>query len=114
MAMDACCNPTVPWAMTMIGLPSILANPCAMAMEDSSWQQVISSGLLLPPWLMMDSCSARKLEPGLAQQYSMPSVLMTSTMKSAPGRSLTSSSLGAGGASVSLATAESDGTAAVE
>src|SRR5579864_151719 len=35
---------------------------------------------------MMDSCRPRKLEPGLAAQYSIPSDLMTSTMKSAPGR----------------------------
>src|ERR1700682_901233 len=36
----------------------------------------------------MDSGKPRKLEPGLAAQYSMPSDLMTSTMKSEPGRSL--------------------------
>ena len=35
---------------------------------------------------MMDSCRPRKLEPGLAAQYSMSSDLMTSIMKSAPGR----------------------------
>src|SRR5260370_35492163 len=35
---------------------------------------------------MMDSCRPRKLDPGLEAQYSMPSDLMTSTMKSAPGR----------------------------
>src|SRR5712691_7955736 len=56
----------------------------------------------------MDSWSARKLEPGLAQQYSMPSDLMTSTMKSDPGRSLVRTSTGAGGA-VSAARAASDG-----
>src|SRR5216684_551343 len=36
---------------------------------------------------MTDSCRPRKLEPGLEQMYSMPSVLMTSTMKSEPVRS---------------------------
>src|SRR5690242_4480192 len=36
----------------------------------------------------MDSCRPRKLEPGLAQMYSKPSDLMTSVMKSAPGRSV--------------------------
>src|SRR5579871_2814397 len=37
---------------------------------------------------MKDSWRPRKLEPGLAAQYSMPSDLMTSTMKSEPGRAL--------------------------
>src|SRR6266852_6063550 len=37
---------------------------------------------------MKDSWRPRKLEPGLAAQYSMPSDLMTSTMKSEPGRRL--------------------------
>src|ERR1700676_27977 len=37
---------------------------------------------------MKDSCKPRKLEPGLAAMYSMPSVLNTSTMKSEPGRTL--------------------------
>src|SRR5579871_205493 len=37
---------------------------------------------------MIDSCSPRKLEPGLAAQYSIPRDLITSTMKSEPGRSL--------------------------
>src|SRR5579862_2068983 len=37
---------------------------------------------------MKDSCRPRKLEPGLAAIYSMPSVLNTSTMKSEPGRTL--------------------------
>src|SRR5580704_10497404 len=35
---------------------------------------------------MMDSCRPRKLEPGLEQTYSMPSDLITSTMKSEPER----------------------------
>src|SRR5579863_7075388 len=37
---------------------------------------------------MSDSCSARKLVPGLAAQYSIPSDLITSNMKSQPGRTL--------------------------
>src|SRR5262245_10653497 len=58
---------------------------------------------------MIDSWRARKLEPGLAVQYSIPSALMTSTMKSEPGRSLISKSTGKGVAPVSCATASSDG-----
>src|SRR5579871_514382 len=46
---------------------------------------------------MMDSCSPRKLEPGLAKRYSKPSDLSTSTMKSEPGRSAVSTSTFAGG-----------------
>ena len=46
--MEACCSPTVPCTMIIIGLPSILAYPWAMAAEDSSWRQVSSSGILLP------------------------------------------------------------------
>src|ERR1700682_1782079 len=41
---------------------------------------------------MIDSCRARQLEAGLAVAYSMPSDLMTSSMKSDPGRSLVSTS----------------------
>src|ERR1700757_609702 len=41
---------------------------------------------------MTDSCSPRKLEPGFEQTYSMPSDLMTSTMKSEPVRSAVSTS----------------------
>src|ERR1700685_2381308 len=33
---------------------------------------------------MKDSCNPRKLVPGLAQRYSNPRLLITSTMKSAP------------------------------
>src|SRR6185312_10329977 len=40
---------------------------------------------------MSDSCRLRKLEPGLVAMYSRPSVLITSTMKSEPGRSTTRS-----------------------
>src|ERR1700724_1030277 len=35
---------------------------------------------------MTDSCRPRKLEPGLEQTYSIPSDLMTSTIKSDPER----------------------------
>src|ERR1700719_345304 len=35
---------------------------------------------------MIDSCRPGKLDPGLEQMYSMPSDLMTSTMKSEPER----------------------------
>src|SRR5579859_5439720 len=35
---------------------------------------------------MTDSCRPRKLEPGLEQTYSIPSDLMTSTIKSEPER----------------------------
>src|SRR5258708_29342940 len=55
-----------------------------MATADSSCVQVKNSGFLLPPWLISDSCSARKLEAGLLGRYSMSSDLMTSTMKSEP------------------------------
>src|ERR1700722_8483175 len=50
--------------------------------------------MLLPPQLIMDSCNARKLDPGFAAQYSMPRVLMTSIMKSEPGFSLPETSAG--------------------
>src|SRR5947209_2408770 len=41
----------------------------------------------------MASCSARKLEPGFAQMYSRPIDLTTSTMQSAPQRSVVSDSV---------------------
>src|SRR5689334_10828544 len=73
-------------------------------MDDSSWQQVISSGLLFPPRLMTDSCRPRKLEPGLAQMYSKPRDLRTSSIKSEPERSTVSvSTLETGRGSVSFA-----------
>src|SRR3974390_634349 len=53
----------------------------------------------------MDSCSARKLEPGLEQTYSKPSFLITSTMKSEPGRSAVSTSTVDGGSTSLAATA---------
>src|SRR5581483_12055355 len=37
---------------------------------------------------MMDSCSPRRLEDGLAHAYSIPRDLSTSTQKSEPGRSI--------------------------
>src|SRR5580704_11919435 len=43
---------------------------------------------------MIDSCRPRKLEPGLAQTYSIPRDLMTSTMKSEPLRSVVRISAG--------------------
>src|SRR5712691_11330334 len=60
---------------------------------------------------MIDSCSARKLEPGLAQMYSNPSDFSTSTMKSEPGRSAVNTSAAADTGSVSLANAAAEGTA---
>src|ERR1700674_4548378 len=53
---------------------------------------------------MNDSWSPRKLEPGLAAQYSMPSDLMTSSMKSAPGRSVEETSAAGGLAAGAAAT----------
>src|SRR5580692_1258500 len=50
---------------------------------------------------MIDSCSPRKLEPGLAQTYSIPRDLMTSTMKSEPLRSVVRISAGEEGSSAS-------------
>src|SRR5580692_6968860 len=50
---------------------------------------------------MIDSCSPRKLEPGLAQTYSIPRDLMTSTMKSEPLRSVVRTSPGEEGSSAS-------------
>src|ERR1051325_7720417 len=58
---------------------------------------------------MIDSCSARKVEPGFAAQYSMPSDLMTSTMKSDPGRSVVYTSARGAGGEVSAATRLADG-----
>src|SRR6266705_3313590 len=52
---------------------------------------------------MMDSCSARNVEPGLAATYSMPSDLMTSNMKSDPGRSVVYTSARGEGGLVSAA-----------
>src|SRR5579883_2347633 len=46
---------------------------------------------------MMDSCSARNVDPGFAAAYSMPSDLITSSMKSDPGRSVVYTSARGGG-----------------
>src|SRR5213596_3422188 len=53
---------------------------------------------------MIDSCSARNVEPGLAATYSKPSDLITSSMKSDPGRSVVYTSARGGGGLVSAAT----------
>src|SRR3982751_4276374 len=53
---------------------------------------------------MTDSCSPRKLDPGLAQTYSKPSALMVSTMKSEPARPPVSTSGSATLASAPAAT----------
>src|SRR5215468_6249622 len=45
----------------------------------------------------MDSCNARNVDPGFAAQYSMPSDLMTSSIKSDPGRSVVYTSARGGG-----------------
>src|SRR5262249_30735535 len=52
---------------------------------------------------MIDSCNARNVDPGLAPIYSIPSVLMTSSMKSDPGRSVVYTSVRGGGGLVSAA-----------
>src|SRR4026207_248048 len=65
-----------------------------MLTDVSSCMHVRNSGFLLPPYLMMDSCRLRKLDPGLDATYSMPVALMTSTMKSEPGRLMILSLLG--------------------
>src|SRR5438552_3015856 len=50
---------------------------------------------------MIDSCSPSKLDPGLAGTYSMPRLLITSTMKSDAGLSTIRDDTTRGGASVS-------------
>src|ERR1700730_14900597 len=109
MDIEACCKPTVLCAMTAMGLPSTLAYPSAIATDDSSWQQVSSSGLLFPPRLPTAWCRARKLEPGLAAMYSNPRDLMTSTMKSEPGRSVVKTSTWVETGSVSGARTPAEG-----
>src|SRR5436309_9620721 len=59
---------------------------------------------------MIDSCSARKVEPGFAATYSMPSDLITSSMKSDPGRSVVYTSVRGGGGLVSAATSAAPGS----
>src|SRR6185295_12693174 len=58
---------------------------------------------------MSDSCRARNDEPGFAATYSKPSDLMTSTMKSEPGRSVVYMSTRGGGGLVSDATWAGEG-----
>src|SRR5437868_3238045 len=53
---------------------------------------------------MIDSCSARNVEPGFAATYSKPRDLITSSMKSDPGRSVVYTSTRGGGGLVSAAT----------
>src|SRR5262245_60112007 len=50
---------------------------------------------------MIDSCSPSKLDPGFAATYSMPRLLMTSTMKSEAGFSMRRADEVRGGGSVS-------------
>src|SRR5947207_12503113 len=50
---------------------------------------------------MIDSCSPSKLDPGLAAAYSMPRLLITSTMKSDAGFSTRRDEAPLGGGSVS-------------
>src|SRR5215470_17378407 len=59
---------------------------------------------------MIDSCNARNVDPGLAATYSMPSVLMTSSMKSDPGRSVVYTSVRGGGGLVSAAASAAPGS----
>src|SRR5215813_6990855 len=59
---------------------------------------------------MIDSCNARNVDPGLAATYSMPSVLMTSSMKSDPGRSVVYTSVRGGGGLVSAAARAAPGS----
>src|SRR5262245_8957902 len=59
---------------------------------------------------MIDSCNARKVDPGLAATYSMPSVLTTSSMKSDPGRSVVYTSVRGGGGLVSAAARAAPGS----
>src|SRR5205809_6987273 len=59
---------------------------------------------------MIDSCSARNVEPGLAATYSKPSDLLTSSMKSDPGRSVVYTSARGGGGLVSAATKPGPGS----
>src|SRR5271165_2791493 len=69
---------------------------------------------------MIDSCKLRKLDPGFEAKYSKPKDLITSTMKSEPGRSVVStstreasSSAGAGTAAAGVELAATNGCAAI-
>src|SRR6266850_3684281 len=57
-----------------------------MATADSSCRHVMNSGLLLPPYVTIDSWIPRQEDAGLLNTKSIPSDLSTSTMKSEPGR----------------------------
>src|SRR5580693_4079725 len=54
---------------------------------------------------MSDSCRLRKLEPGFDARYSKPSDLITSTIKSEPGRSVVSTSTFEGASASAAGTA---------
>ena len=56
---------------------------------------VMNSGLLLPPFVMIDSWMPRQEEAGLLNTKSMSSDLSTSTMKSDPGGPASVPGLGA-------------------
>src|SRR5215475_1905145 len=58
---------------------------------------------------MIDSCNARNVDPGFAATYSMPKVLMASSMKSDPGRSVVYTSVRGGGGLVSAAASAAPG-----
>src|SRR2546422_902126 len=113
MAMDACCNPTVPWAMTMIGFPSILAYPCAIATEDSSWVQVSHWDFLLRDKWMTASCGPRTGGPGFGAIYPPRSDLKPPPMKPDRGGWVVSPPPRGGGGVVPAATRPADGNCAV-
>jgi hypothetical protein len=57
---------------------------------------------------MIDSCSPRKLDPGLAHTYSKPSALIVSTMKSEPARPPVNGSSATGSAADAAAVVSGD------
>src|SRR6187431_1437447 len=59
---------------------------------------------------MIDSCNPRNVEPGLAATYSKPSDLITSIMKSDPGRSVVYVAMRGGGGLVSAAASVPEGS----
>src|SRR5712692_3559578 len=62
---------------------------------------------------MIDSCNPSKLDPGLAATYSMPRLLITSTMKSDAGFSTRRADALRGGGSVSARSCAAPGAAGV-
>src|SRR4051812_42108999 len=58
---------------------------------------------------MIDSCSPSKLDPGVAATYSIPRLLITSTMKSDAGFSTSRGDTPRGGGSVSARSCAEDG-----